>query len=55
MPDQSLQNQNTHAEQWLTTLASLTAGAAFLSLWFWLLPRWLGLDVKAVEGHPGAG
>jgi protein-S-isoprenylcysteine O-methyltransferase Ste14 len=52
MPDQSLQNQHPHREQWLTTLASLTAGAAFLSLWFWLLPRWLGLEGKAVDGEP---
>jgi len=27
---------------WLTTIASLCMGAAFLALWFWLLPRWLG-------------
>jgi protein-S-isoprenylcysteine O-methyltransferase Ste14 len=24
------------------TLASLTVGAAFFSLWFWLFPQWLG-------------
>ena len=30
---------------WLTTIASLTAGAAFLALWFWLLPPWLGFQV----------
>jgi protein-S-isoprenylcysteine O-methyltransferase Ste14 len=30
---------------WGTTLASLFVGAAFLSLWFWLLPRWLGFEV----------
>jgi protein-S-isoprenylcysteine O-methyltransferase Ste14 len=30
----------------LTTLASLLVGAAFLALWFWLLPRWLDLDVN---------
>jgi protein-S-isoprenylcysteine O-methyltransferase Ste14 len=29
----------------LTTLASLAAGAAFLALWFWLLPPWLGFRV----------
>jgi protein-S-isoprenylcysteine O-methyltransferase Ste14 len=30
----------------LTTIASLAAGAAFLSLWFWLLPGWLGFSVE---------
>jgi len=31
--------------RWLTTLASLAVGAAFLALWFWLLPQWLGFNV----------
>jgi protein-S-isoprenylcysteine O-methyltransferase Ste14 len=31
---------------WLTTLASLLVGAAFLGLWFWLLPQWLGFRVE---------
>jgi protein-S-isoprenylcysteine O-methyltransferase Ste14 len=30
---------------WLTAVASLMVGAAFLALWFWLLPSWLGFDV----------
>jgi protein-S-isoprenylcysteine O-methyltransferase Ste14 len=30
---------------WLTAVASLAVGAAFLALWFWLLPSWLGFDV----------
>ena len=28
-----------------TTVASLVVGAAFLALWFWLLPSWLGFTV----------
>src|SRR5579863_2161980 len=32
--------------RWLTAFASLTVGAAFFSLWFWLLPRWLGFTVE---------
>ena len=32
--------------QWLTAVASLAVGAAFLALWFWLLPRWLGFGVE---------
>ena len=27
------------------TVASLVVGAAFLALWFWLLPSWLGFEV----------
>jgi protein-S-isoprenylcysteine O-methyltransferase Ste14 len=33
------------APRWLSTLAALLVGAAFFSLWFWLLPGWLGLRV----------
>jgi protein-S-isoprenylcysteine O-methyltransferase Ste14 len=29
----------------LSAAASLVVGAAFLSLWFWLLPKWLGFTV----------
>lgn len=36
----------TRAEQWAMTVAALVVGAAFFSLWFWLLPRWLGLRVE---------
>jgi protein-S-isoprenylcysteine O-methyltransferase Ste14 len=32
--------------RWLTTLISLTVGAAFFGLWFWLLPSWLGFSVE---------
>src|SRR5580658_3221896 len=31
-----------------TTAASLVVGAAFLALWFWLLPSWLGFEVDTV-------
>ncbi len=31
---------------WLTTAASLIAGSAFMALWFWLLPSWLGFQVN---------
>lgn len=33
--------------RWPTAIASLCVGAAFFSLWFWLLPRWLGFDMEA--------
>lgn len=36
----------TRSQTILSTLASLVVGAAFLSLWFWLLPGWLGLHVE---------
>src|SRR6266849_1657602 len=32
-------------EHWPAAVASLTVGAAFLALWFWLLPSWLGFHV----------
>ena len=33
-------------ERWPATVASLIVGAAFFSLWFWLLPQWLGFRVE---------
>jgi protein-S-isoprenylcysteine O-methyltransferase Ste14 len=38
-------NRATH---WPTALASLVVGTAFLALWFWLLPPWLGFRVDMV-------
>ncbi|MGO8796651.1 MAG: methyltransferase family protein [Candidatus Sulfotelmatobacter sp.] len=35
-----------HRYRWLTALISLMVGAAFLGLWFWLLPGWLGFKVE---------
>jgi len=35
-------DRGTH---WPTTVASLAVGAAFFTLWFWLLPPWLGFHV----------
>jgi protein-S-isoprenylcysteine O-methyltransferase Ste14 len=32
--------------RWLTTAASLAVGAAFFSLWFWLLPQLLNFTVE---------
>ena len=34
-----------HGENWTAAVASLAVGAAFLALWFWLLPSWLGFRV----------
>jgi protein-S-isoprenylcysteine O-methyltransferase Ste14 len=31
---------------WPATIASLFVGALFFSLWFWLLPNWLGFRVE---------
>ena len=39
----SASGDNKH---WLTALASLAVGACFFALWFWLLPQWLGFDVR---------
>ena len=35
-----------HHHSWLGAIASLVVGAAFLGLWFWLLPQWLGFKVE---------
>src|SRR5271157_6159985 len=39
------QDRGTH---WLTAAASLALGTAFLGLWFWLLPPWLGFQVDTL-------
>ena len=31
---------------WPTIIASLIVGAAFFTLWFWLLPSWLGFRIE---------
>lgn len=33
--------------RWLAAIASLTVGAGFFALWFWLLPQWLNFSVEA--------
>jgi protein-S-isoprenylcysteine O-methyltransferase Ste14 len=35
-----------HGYRWLTAAVSLTVGAAFFGLWFWLLPGWLRFSVE---------
>ena len=37
---------------WPTAIAALLVGVAFFSLWFWLLPRWLGFDAEAADTAP---
>jgi protein-S-isoprenylcysteine O-methyltransferase Ste14 len=37
---------SSHEQHWPTTVAALAAGTAFFSLWFWLLPQWLGFRVE---------
>jgi protein-S-isoprenylcysteine O-methyltransferase Ste14 len=36
---------STRSGRWISATASLTVGAAFFALWFWLLPGWLGFHV----------
>jgi protein-S-isoprenylcysteine O-methyltransferase Ste14 len=38
--------------RWLTATASLTVGASFFTLWFWLLPLWLGFHVDPLGVTP---
>lgn len=41
------QDKHPSSDAWLSAAAALVVGAAFLGLWFWLLPGWLGLKVAA--------
>ena len=43
---QAPMNGQGHHHSWLGAAASLAVGAAFLGLWFWLLPHWLGFKVE---------
>jgi protein-S-isoprenylcysteine O-methyltransferase Ste14 len=38
--------KDDHSHRWPGAVASLAVGAAFLGLWFWLLPQWLGFKVE---------
>ena len=44
-----VEHERTH--RGLSAAAALAVGAAFLGLWFWLLPGWLGFEMKASEGE----
>jgi len=37
---------SSHEQLWPTTVAALAVGTAFFSLWFWLLPQWLGFQIE---------
>src|SRR5262249_41537512 len=39
-------------QHWPTTVAALAVGTAFFSLWFWLLPQWLGFRVEMAGAAP---
>jgi len=41
--------QGDRGFRWLTAAASVTIGALFFSLWFWLLPEWLGFRTGSFE------
>ena len=41
-----------HPARWQATIASLAVGAAFFSLWFWLLPPLLGFHVDILGVAP---
>ena len=38
-------------QHWPTAIAALCVGAAFFSLWFWLLPQWLGFRLEMGAAH----
>jgi len=37
---------SSHEQHWPVAIAALVVGTAFFSLWFWLLPQWLGFRVE---------
>jgi protein-S-isoprenylcysteine O-methyltransferase Ste14 len=37
---------NSHEQHWPTAIVALAVGTAFFSLWFWLLPQWLGFRAE---------
>jgi protein-S-isoprenylcysteine O-methyltransferase Ste14 len=37
---------SSHEHHWQTAIVALAVGTAFFSLWFWLLPQWLGFRVE---------
>ncbi len=39
----------SHGNSWPTAIAALAVGTAFFSLWFWLLPQWLGFRAEVGE------
>jgi hypothetical protein len=41
----------SHEQHWPVAIAALAVGTAFFSLWFWLLPHWLGFHVEAGATH----
>jgi protein-S-isoprenylcysteine O-methyltransferase Ste14 len=42
---------SSHEQHWPGATAALAVGTAFFSLWFWLLPQWLGFHVEAGAAH----
>ncbi len=37
---------------WGTAAGSMLIGGTFFAIWFWLLPRWLGIEVEAIRSQP---
>jgi hypothetical protein len=42
---------SSHEQHWPIAIAALAVGTAFFSLWFWLLPQWIGFHVEAGTAH----
>jgi protein-S-isoprenylcysteine O-methyltransferase Ste14 len=42
---------SSHEQPCPVAIAALAVGTAFFSLWFWLLPQWLGFHVEAGAAH----
>ena len=46
------QRSGDRGAPWLVTVASLAVGCAFLAVWFWFLPSWLGFHVDMPRAAP---
>lgn len=45
-PNSGNVSMSSHEQHWPTATLALAVGTAFFSLWFWLLPQWLGFRVE---------
>lgn len=45
-PNSGNVSMDSYEQHWPMAIAALAVGTAFFSLWFWLLPQWLGFRVE---------
>lgn len=50
--NEAVQANSDPGANWAVTVAALLVGAGFFTLWFWLLPGWLGFRVDVASVAP---